>query len=227
MRNNAYREAFHVGVDDYIQKPIIPDFFLKKIENILFQNEQKIHCNSLTGLPGIWIIEDQFMKKCAEKIPFYLIYIDIDHFKAFNDEKGIKAGDSVIRILSDILKEARDQYLRKELFIGHLGGDDFFLMGYSKKMKETIEEVYKKFFQKCSYFFTKKEISQKYYQGRDRNDILQDIPILSLSTVLVFLKESFLNNDKDLNFKKISKIAGLLKKKAKSKKGNSIVEIRL
>ena len=220
---DIYAEALDSGVEDYIQKPILPDLFLKKVEHVLFQNRKKIHTNALTGLPDIHLIECEFRKRLDIKKPFSLAYLDMDNFKAFNDEKGIKAGDITIRILAKILLSTRANYTREELFVGHLGGDDFFLLGDFDIIGEVINTVYKHFEKDTARFFSAQEIDQKYYYGSDRQGRVLKIPLLTLSTAILHFDSSQCYDTK-IGFYKISEIVSLLKKKAKSEPGNSIVE---
>jgi EAL domain-containing protein (putative c-di-GMP-specific phosphodiesterase class I)/GGDEF domain-containing protein len=58
--------------------------------------------------------------------PCVLVYIDLDHFKAYNDRYGFVRGDAMIRLLSELLRHAFVD--RPELYLGHIGGDDFVLI---------------------------------------------------------------------------------------------------
>jgi diguanylate cyclase (GGDEF)-like protein len=55
--------------------------------------------------------------------PFSLVYIDIDRFNSFNEERGRQTGDAVLQMLADIL---RDNSRRIDI-VGRLGDDDFVL----------------------------------------------------------------------------------------------------
>jgi diguanylate cyclase (GGDEF)-like protein len=57
--------------------------------------------DGLTGLlvrgTGEEILENQFAYAQRQKLPFAVIFIDIDRFKSVNDEFGHEAGDAVLR----------------------------------------------------------------------------------------------------------------------------------
>ncbi len=46
-----------------------------------------------------------------------MLYLDLDNFKAFNDVYGFEAGDEMIKILSQTLK----QVIGEHGFVGHVG----------------------------------------------------------------------------------------------------------
>ena len=56
--------------------------------------------------------------------PFTLVFIDVDNFKAINDQIGHKAGDAVIRFIAGELK----RLLRNTDIVARLGGDEFALL---------------------------------------------------------------------------------------------------
>jgi diguanylate cyclase len=56
-----------------------------------------------------------------EGIPFVLVTIDVDHFKRINDSHGHHAGDRVLEILGDAMREV----VREGDFVARLGGDEF------------------------------------------------------------------------------------------------------
>ena len=56
--------------------------------------------------------------------PFSLIFIDVDHFKKYNDSHGHPLGDQLLRQLSDMLQER----LRQSDMAARYGGDEFVLL---------------------------------------------------------------------------------------------------
>lgn len=56
-----------------------------------------------------------------EGTPFVLVLIDLDHFKRINDSHGHQAGDRVLEMVGETLKE----HVRDGDFVARLGGDEF------------------------------------------------------------------------------------------------------
>ncbi|MBL0230528.1 MAG: GGDEF domain-containing protein [Moraxellaceae bacterium] len=55
---------------------------------------------------------------------FTLAYIDLDHFKAVNDQHGHSAGDEALRLVTHTLQK----HIRKIDILARLGGDEFALL---------------------------------------------------------------------------------------------------
>jgi diguanylate cyclase (GGDEF)-like protein len=81
--------------------------------------------NPLTGLPGNGRIRDHVRTVLIDgDQPRHLCYCDFDHFKPFNDCYGFQLGDQAILLFASLLQR---HFAGRSAFIGHVGGDDFFL----------------------------------------------------------------------------------------------------
>lgn len=58
------------------------------------------------------------------KVPLSLLYIDIDHFKAINDQRGHHTGDEVLKTMGAILRELT----RQADYVFRWGGDEFLVL---------------------------------------------------------------------------------------------------
>ena len=54
----------------------------------------------------------------------YFCYFDFDNFKPFNDHYGFQKGDLAIALFASLL---RHHFVGEDKFLGHVGGDDFFV----------------------------------------------------------------------------------------------------
>ena len=80
--------------------------------------------NPLTRIPGNSAVS-RFIAQAAEMTcsARAVCYFDFNHFKPFNDTYGFRQGDRAIILFADILRREMDL---PGVFIGHIGGDDFF-----------------------------------------------------------------------------------------------------
>lgn len=204
-------EAYKSGIDDYVLKPVLTRFLLAKIENLLFQSRKKLNAQALSGLPGNSAIETEFYLRLQAKKPFSAAYTDLDNFKPFNDEKGVKKGDEAIQCVSKILYDLRAQIPREQLFVGHIGGDDFFLLGSQTRIAAAVKKLHKTFARQSRGFFTRAELDTGFYRGTDRQGNICSFPLLTISTAIL----DGISTSSVENFGSLTEIAALAKKKAK------------
>jgi diguanylate cyclase len=107
------------------------------------QKRQLIELSSYddkTKLLNFRTFHEQLTNKVNQNIPGYVLMIDIDHFKKYNDTYGHYAGDEAIFKLSDILRES----MSNEDLAGRFGGEEFmlFIQTNSKRdVREFIDRV--------------------------------------------------------------------------------------
>ncbi len=86
--------------------------------------EMRAQTDSLTGLKNQGTFRDHMAFWVARGTPFSLLIMDLDGFKAFNDESGHEAGNSLLAYIADSLRSVcRDT---DEVF--RYGGDEFALI---------------------------------------------------------------------------------------------------
>jgi diguanylate cyclase (GGDEF)-like protein len=82
----------------------------------------------LTGMlsrrAGIEILELQFRLAMMSEKPLSILYFDLDHFKAVNDTYGHDAGDAVLRVASQQIRET----VRKGDSVIRWGGEEFIVI---------------------------------------------------------------------------------------------------
>jgi GGDEF domain-containing protein len=204
-------EAYKSGIDDYVLKPVMPRFLIAKIENLLFQTRKKLNAQALSGLPGNSAIETEFYLRLQKGKPFSIAYTDLDNFKPFNDEKGVKQGDEAIQCVAKILYDLRAQVPKEQLFVGHIGGDDFFLLGSQTRIAAAVRKLHTRFTKACLAFFSPEERASGFYRGTDRNGNICSFPLLTISTAVI----SGIQRERVTDFQGLSEMAARAKKQAK------------
>lgn len=106
--------------------------------------------DSLTGIYNrrflLLRMEEELKRAQRHKLNFSIAFIDLDNFKKFNDSHGHLLGD---KLLKDIISTIR-QGLRKNDFIGRVGGEEFIIVTpetgkdgaitLSQKMLERVQQ---------------------------------------------------------------------------------------
>lgn len=91
----------------------------------------------LTGLPNRASFTQHLSDALGGKIPFSVLFIDIDGFKPINDNFGHDIGDMVLIAIAQRLKDA----VQNAGFIARLGGDEFVVILHAAGTQDDIEEV--------------------------------------------------------------------------------------
>lgn len=79
------------------------------------------HTDSLTGLANRFLLRDTLERLIRRKQPLALLAIDLDRFKAVNDNHGHSTGDAVLQAVADRLR----LHMPTEALLARLGGDEF------------------------------------------------------------------------------------------------------
>jgi len=97
-------------------------------ERLLVGLFQAAVADPLTGLANRRYFDDRldwdFRRADAESRRLSLLFIDIDHFKAFNDRYGHAAGDRVLKAVAKVLETS----LRKPDLAARYGGEEFVVL---------------------------------------------------------------------------------------------------
>lgn len=211
--------GFESGADDYIIKPFAVDELLARIKRHLRRAAQRPVHSPLTGLAGNVLLTEELKFRMKSNEPFALLYIDLDNFKAFNDVYGFARGDRMIRLLADVLIEGISRYQHKQDFIGHIGGDDFAIITTPDILHPLCTTLIEQFDARVQQLYNPEDIQRGYLQSLDRQGVLREFPITSISIgVVTNCYRSF--NDHE----EVSRIATEMKQYAKTRPG-SVYEV--
>ncbi|MFC1667214.1 sensor domain-containing diguanylate cyclase [Candidatus Omnitrophota bacterium] len=110
------------------------------IENSQLYERTVVLSNS-DSLTGLWhhgyfqyLLGEEIKKSAQRKQSFSILMADIDNFKNFNDTHGHQAGDSLLRNISNIFREAS----RKIDIIARYGGEEFTIILPNTKKEEAL-----------------------------------------------------------------------------------------
>ncbi len=162
------RDGYYIGI------VTVKDLLLQSIE-IEVSNAK--HLNPLSELPGNVLIEQQLEKSISMRTEDYILYYDIDNFKAYNDVYGFENGDRIIRYLSNLLKES----LSKETFIGHIGGDDFISIQQPENIESICSSIVSEFNSSVKEFYNQNDLDKGFIVTKNRHGIEESFPLLTLT----------------------------------------------
>jgi diguanylate cyclase (GGDEF)-like protein len=145
--------------------------------------------NPLTGLPGNHAIRD-FMRSTAVvggEETRYFCYCDFDDFKPFNDAYGFHTGDHAISLFAALM---RRYFLLGNHFLGHVGGDDFFIgvTGMTREdLTETLDRLRADFSDDVRALYSADDRASGHIRSHDRSGAEKWFPLMRCSIGVVAL----------------------------------------
>lgn len=127
--------GFAAGAVDYITKPFHPPMVKARVRLHLDLKSKYDLLESYAFIDALTevnnrrrfdlVLEDEWNRARRSKRPLSLIYLDVDHFKLFNDTYGHGAGDDCLRRLAAAMAGALH---RSGDFIARHGGEEFMIL---------------------------------------------------------------------------------------------------
>ncbi len=176
--------SFNKGADDYITKPFILDELKMQINAIYNKNKKAISSNSLTKLPGAPTIAEETMERLSNEQKLSYMYIDIDNFKAYNDTYGHINGDEAIKTLAQILEKVRQKFPLEDIFIWHIGDDDFTLISKAYKTEEIASYITQKFDKTALKLYKKEDRNAGFIHTLNREGDKKRFSIITISIAI-------------------------------------------
>ncbi|MCF5244245.1 putative bifunctional diguanylate cyclase/phosphodiesterase [Pseudomonas syringae] len=110
----------------------------RRLLRLQIQTEHLANNDSLTGLTNRRVFMDVLRDQLARHKPLAIMLIDLDHFKAINDEHGHSAGDATLIEVARRLQGIANQH---EGMAVRLGGDEFCLLLMGKKDQSELTQI--------------------------------------------------------------------------------------
>lgn len=96
----------------------------RRLQGAKIAAEEQAFTDTLTGLKNRRAMDHILGRLIAADLPFALMHLDLDHFKAVNDTLGHAAGDHVLQQVAAIMVEET----RTTDVVARIGGDEFVLI---------------------------------------------------------------------------------------------------
>ena len=168
--------------------------------------------NPLTQLPG----NNAIYRYVSEALVHggtgrYFAYFDFDNFKPFNDRFGFRQGDRAILLFAEIMKKT---LVAGNWFVGHIGGDDFFVGAERCDEDELLRRIGKlldEFCDQIGSFYDAESRDQGFIVGQDREGIMRQFPLMTISAAILRLPDEHSN----LSVDDVVPVISRLKKEAK------------
>ncbi len=178
--------------------------------------------NPLTSLPGNRAVRD-FMQEAGrdDEESRFFCYCDFDNFKPFNDHYGFQKGDHAISLFAALMKR---YFFSEGDFLGHIGGDDFFIgvRDWTRgEMDEILERLLSDFHGDVIELYSEEERASGRIRGHDRSGLERDYPLLRCSIGVLELPKSLLLDD----IGRISVEIAAVKASAKESEGGLVFSV--
>ena len=170
------------------------------------------YSNPLSGLPGNHII-NYTLEKVLNYESFTVLYLDLDHFKAFNDVNGFKEGDKLLIETANIIQLIVGT--KQNHFVGHIGGDDFIAVIPHHQHEDICERIIARFEHAIISFYSKEDVERGYVKTFNRKGTMENFPLVSISIAIVQNKYTSFST-----FDALSKEAAEIKRICKAREGS-------
>lgn len=211
----------YTEIDDFLLKPLKREIIKFRLELILNRAVRSLDANPLTKLPGNTSIIQKIQSLLDQKKKFALAYVDLDHFKSFNDKYGFSRGDEVLMMTARIIVNTIRAIGGTESFVGHVGGDDFVFIVPLEKIEKACEMIIESFDSIVPNFYDPDDREQGKIISTDRQGKIREFPLMAISIAVVF------NYGQLKHYGEAAQIAMHLKKIAKKNpKSNYVLDRR-
>ncbi len=183
-RPDLASDSLLAGADEVVSDVVSDREQRLRLDLVARRAARDVAVHPTTRLPGTVQIERDLSARLVSGKDFAVCYADLDSFKEFNDRYGYTHGDSVILLLSKILRDMV-RALAPGGFVGHIGGDDFIFNVWVEDLELACDEIIDLFDELVPYQYTEEDRKAGYFLGKDRRGSIHRVPLMTLSIGVV------------------------------------------
>lgn len=214
--NNHKLELAKASIEYYIPKSMGDEYLYYKVKNMSRLLAVNRTVSPLTGLPGNVQIQKELKKRLLRQENFSVLYLDLDNFKAYNDVYGFLQGDEIIKFTARTIVKNANVRNTSDVFVGHIGGDDFVaILNMKTDFEKVCQNIIKEFDSGVGEFFTEEDQERGYIKIQNRRGKMEHFPLTSISIGAVFV-----DKNKFANILEIGEVGAQMKHLAKKYKGS-------
>lgn len=209
-------EIIKNSVECFVEKSLGKEYLYYTIKNVARLLTVNRTVSPLTGLPGNVKIQSELKKKLSLNNDFTVLYLDLDNFKAYNDVYGFIRGDEIIKLTARIITNNVYKLQNSDVFVGHIGGDDFVaILSSDVKYEEVCQDIIAEFDLHVKEYFNKEDLAKGYLEIQNRKGIIEEFPLTALSIGVVVAEK-----DRFKNILEIGEVGAQIKHLAKITQGS-------
>lgn len=203
-------------VEYYVSTSMGSEYLYYRIRNIFRLLVVNRTISPLTSLPGNIQIQTDLKRRLIRNEKFTVLYLDLDNFKSYNDVYGFLRGDEIIKFTARTIVKNITNLVKNDIFIGHIGGDDFVaILGEGIEYEEICQKIISEFDEGVKYFFSEEDLKKGYLKIKNRKGKMEHFPLTSLSIGIVSVE-----SDKYSNVLEIGEVGAQIKNVAKKHNGS-------
>ncbi len=207
--------AFDNEVDDYLTKPFNSEELVARIRKQLRHGRDSL-LNPLTALPGGTRVERAIEHTLESTDLWSILYLDFDHFKAYNDIYGFLRGNDLIRLLGQIAADVVRECGNDSDFVGHIGGDDFIVITMPDHVEPICRKIIERWDCESRAYYSDEDVARGGLIAPDRQGTEQHYGLVTISIGVVTNMRRHVNT-----LEEVSRIAAEVKHKAKTIPGST------
>ncbi len=144
-----------------------------------------LDANPLTHLPGNLVIQRRVEELLENGTPFAHAFVDLDHFKAYNDRYGYQNGSDIIAEVGEIMEKIVADNGNEDDFVGHIGGDDYIFLTSPDKVELLSEKVIEEFEAMIPGKYSEEDRQAGFFVCQDRFGVERQFPLMTVSIAII------------------------------------------